>query len=132
MISRWPVRSGVLVDGGIVYAVFGMWPAEGIFFYALDAETGRVIWCNDTCGWELVTVGHMVTTLSGLNPQGALLATADRLVVPTGRSAPAVFDRATGKLLHYAPGKDNGFGGAGAENCREHTGREMSVAHAGD
>ncbi|MBI2437463.1 MAG: PQQ-like beta-propeller repeat protein, partial [Lentisphaerae bacterium] len=69
MISRWPVRTGVLVADGVVYAVAGMWPAEGIFVYALAADTGKVLWCNDTAG--------------GM-PQGALLASRDILLVPNG------------------------------------------------
>ena len=48
MISRWPIRTGVMVDRGIAYLVAGIWATEGVFAYALDAKTGREIWCNDT------------------------------------------------------------------------------------
>ena len=113
MISRWPIRTGVLVDDGVLYFVAGMWPSEGIFIYALDAATGKLIWCNDTSGHVPVrVVGHSVDdTLAGICPQGALLATADKLVVPMGRSTPATFDRKTGKLLRFEPGDNNGSGG---------------------
>ena len=50
MISRWPLRCGVLELDGVVYVTAGMWPAEGIFVYALDAESGEVRWVNDTSG----------------------------------------------------------------------------------
>ncbi|MCX5661128.1 MAG: PQQ-binding-like beta-propeller repeat protein [Planctomycetota bacterium] len=113
MISRWPIRTGVLVDRGVVYFAAGMWPAEGVFLWALDAATGKVIWCNDTAGaGDVRVVGHVIEpSLSGITPQGAIAATADRLVVPMGRGAPATFDRATGKLLKFHPGDTNGFGG---------------------
>ena len=112
MISRWPLRSGLLVDDGIIYLLAGMWPSEGIYAYALDAESGDVLWVNDTSGQELVIVGHVVSTVSGVNPQGAILASDSHLVVPTGRSAPATYDRHTGRLLKYHPGLLNGVGGA--------------------
>jgi len=112
MISRWPIRTGVLVCDGVLYFTAGMWPSEGIFVYALDARSGEVIWCNDTSGARLTIVPHVVSTISGVNPQGALLATEDTLLVPAGRSSPAAYDRRTGKLLYYAPGLHNGFGGS--------------------
>ncbi|MDP6636459.1 MAG: PQQ-binding-like beta-propeller repeat protein [Phycisphaerae bacterium] len=40
--SVWPVHGGVLVSGGKVYAVAGRTTAmDGLYFYALDAATGR-------------------------------------------------------------------------------------------
>ncbi|MDA1137612.1 MAG: PQQ-binding-like beta-propeller repeat protein [Planctomycetota bacterium] len=116
MISRWPIRSGILVDRGEVYFAAGMWAAEGIFVYALDAQNGKVVWVNDTSGAEYVRiVGHLhETSLSGVNPQGALLATEDKLIFPMGRAAPASYDRKTGKLLQYHPGATNGSGGSWA------------------
>ena len=58
MISRWPLRSGVLVKDDIVYVTSGMWPSEGIFVYALSATTGEVIWCNDTSGHMYTVQPH--------------------------------------------------------------------------
>lgn len=113
MISRWPIRTGVLVDQGVLYFVAGMWPTEGVFVYALEAKTGKVIWCNDTSGHVPVrVVGHAVDdSLAGICPQGALLVSADKLIVPMGRSTPATFDRKTGALLKFEPGENNGAGG---------------------
>ena len=112
MISRWPIRTSVLVDKGIVYFAAGMWAAEGVYVYALGAKNGAVIWCNDTSGTIGLMVAHATFSLTGVNPQGYLLATDDTLLVPTGRTAPAAYDRKTGKLLHHDPGhKNNGFGG---------------------
>lgn len=91
MISRWPVRTGVLVAGETAYAGAGIFPAAGVFLYALDAKTGTQLWCNDACGAD----PH-----SRISPQGHLLASDDTLYVPMGRVSPAGFDRKTGRLLH--------------------------------
>jgi outer membrane protein assembly factor BamB len=40
LISTWPVRGGPVVADGRVYFAAGVWPFEGVFVYALDAETG--------------------------------------------------------------------------------------------
>ncbi|MEX0642777.1 MAG: PQQ-binding-like beta-propeller repeat protein, partial [Pirellulales bacterium] len=48
---------------------------------------------------------------SGISPQGYLVATADSLLVPTGRAVPAAFAREDGKFLYYhlqANGKSGG------------------------
>jgi glucose dehydrogenase len=50
MISLWPLRSGILVEDGIAYLAAGIFPAEGVFLFALDAKTGGEIWRNDSCG----------------------------------------------------------------------------------
>jgi outer membrane protein assembly factor BamB len=110
MISRWPLRCGLLVDGGTVYTVAGMWPSEGIFIYALDAGTGKELWCNDTggapYGWEANTKSaYFFGNWTGLTPQGALLASRDILMVPMGRAVPAGIDRKTGRLLAFRPGQ---------------------------
>ena len=89
MISLWPVRSGILVEGGIAYVAGGIFPAEGVFFHALDAKTGEEIWRNDTCGED---------PQSRISPQGYLLASATTLYAPMGRVSPAAFDLKTGKL----------------------------------
>ncbi|MFT5467636.1 MAG: outer membrane protein assembly factor BamB [Verrucomicrobiales bacterium] len=113
MISRWPVRTGVLVENGVVFATAGLWSAEGVFIYALDAETGAEIWCNDTCGTLPLMGAHQTFSLTGVNPQGNLLASDDVLLVPTGRTSPAGFDKRSGKFLFFDPGHhNNGFGGS--------------------
>jgi len=104
MISRWPVRTGVLVDNGIVYAVAGMWPAEGVYVYALRATDGTVVWCNDTGAFGKMYfrdqpegVHQSEYYADGVLPQGALLASKDVLLVPKGHSFPCGIDRRTGK-----------------------------------
>ena len=103
MISRWPCRSGVLVQDGVVYGSAGIWPTESVFLYALDARSGSVKWRNDTAGFLYARLPHVASGFSGVTPQGYLLAGKDVLLVPTGRSVPAGFDRRTGRLLYYDP-----------------------------
>lgn len=113
MISRWPLRSGVLVIDGVVYVTAGMWPAEGVFVYALDAKSGRVRWANDTSGTlNQPTANRTAYTITGVAPTGYLLAANDVLVVPTGRSMPASYSQQDGRLLaSTAPSYQNRRGG---------------------
>jgi hypothetical protein len=46
MISRWPVRSGVLVEGDRVYATYGMLAAEGVAVCCLDAAWWNASMCR--------------------------------------------------------------------------------------
>jgi outer membrane protein assembly factor BamB len=46
LTSVWPVRSDVVVDGGVAYFTAGILPHEGAFLFAIDAKTGQRIWCN--------------------------------------------------------------------------------------
>lgn len=101
LTSRWPCRSGVLVQDGVVYASAGMWPSEGVYLHALDARTGQPLWCNDTSCYDYVEYPHAPSTaFGGPAPQGYLLQGNGVLVVLTGRCAPAGYDTKTGKL-HY-------------------------------
>jgi len=102
MMSPWPVRTSVLVDRGIAYFAAGLFPSQSVFVYAVRAEDGRLVWRNDTCGQRYVYLPHGgAEGFSGLAPQGALLASRDRLYVPTGRSVPAALDRRDGRLVFW-------------------------------
>ncbi len=93
MISLWPVRTGVLVDDGVAYFGAGIFPAEGVAMYAVDAENGELIWRNDSCA---------SAPQSRISPQGYLLASETRLFAPLARVSPAAFDRSDGRLLYEA------------------------------
>ncbi len=131
MISVWPVRTGVLVDGGVAYFGAGVWPAEGLYLHAVDAATGKRLWTNDSYGKG---------GASGVSPQGYLVASKSKLFVPSGRTMPAAFSRSNGRFLfhrNFSWRKIGLFGGTyavlvgdllfvGAEQLtavREHTGR---------
>jgi len=92
MISRWPVRTSVLVDEGVAYFGAGIFPHENVYLGAARAVEGELLWRNDH-------VSHLDAGRNDLSPQGYLLATADVLYVPSGRSRPKAVGRATGELI---------------------------------
>ena len=111
LISAWPARGGPVIYGNQVYFAASIWPFMGTFIYALDKRTGEVIWLNDETGSQYIKQPHSAPAFAGVGPQGALLATKDTLIVPGGRSVPAVFDRHTGKQRYFelaAGGKGTG------------------------
>jgi len=87
MISLWPVRSSIVVDGGVAYAAAGLFPDEGVYLAAFGARDGTVQWSRKI----------------NVSAQGYMLASKDRLYVPTGRTAPAIFARADGRFLGSLP-----------------------------
>ncbi len=102
MISRWPVRGGPVVADGVLYFAAGIWPSEGIFIYAVDPATGKVLWCNDSSGRVEMNQPHQgARAKSGIGCQGYLAADAGALFVSTGRAVPAVFNRLDGKLRYF-------------------------------
>ena len=115
MMARWPVRGGPVVDGDIVYFGAGIWPTEGIFLYAIDAETGKEIWMNDKSGSISMPQPHPgAHAISGISSQGYLAAGEKRLIVPTGRAVPAVFDKGEGSLTSFQLQANGQRGGADA------------------
>jgi len=101
LISAWPARGGPVLQDGVVYFAAGIWPFMGVFVHALDAETGKVIWTNDGSGSMYMLQPHNSPAYGGVAPQGAMVVSDDKLLVPCGRSVPACFDRHTGEFLYY-------------------------------
>jgi outer membrane protein assembly factor BamB len=91
MISRWPIRTGVLVDDGIAYFGAGIFPHEDVYLLAVRADDGTIVWRNGT-------ISQAEAYRNDLSPQGYLLATPTRLFVPSGRALPVGLDKATGRL----------------------------------
>ena len=89
MSSLWPIRTGVLVDGGVAYCGAGIFPARETLVAAFDAATGKRL-------WQTSTTPKSGEAYVALAPQGYLLATADQLYVPCGRTAPLAYARADG------------------------------------
>ncbi|MCL5742825.1 MAG: PQQ-binding-like beta-propeller repeat protein [Acidobacteria bacterium] len=112
LISSWPARGGVVLYGDVVYFAAGIWPFMGTFIYALNAETGSIVWRNEGTSADYQNQPHNSPAFAGVAPQGAMAAVADRLIIPGGRSVPACFDRLTGKLLYYHLALYNKSGGA--------------------
>ena len=115
MISRWPARGGPVVIEDIVYYAAGIWPSDGVYLYALDAKTGAVHWTNDSAGSLDMPQPHPgANAHSGVPPQGYLLATDERLFVPTGRAVPAAFRRSNGQFEYYRLQQNGSIGGTRA------------------
>jgi|GEM_PF-368023 len=89
--SKWPVRSGGIVENGIVYATVGLFPSEGIYLCAINAENGSFIWKHrlDSSG-----VGQSPS------PQGYVLATDDSIYL-TSRVAPTRWRKKDGKNIGF-------------------------------
>ena len=105
VMSLWPVRTGVLVADGVAYFGAGVYPAEGLLLYAVRADTGRQLWVNDS----FADGGR-----ANLTPQGYLLASPDKLIMPSGRVTPVVFDRSDGRQLYELRGGRGLTGGTWA------------------
>jgi outer membrane protein assembly factor BamB len=101
LISSWPARGAPVIADGKIYFAAGIWPFMGIFLHALDARTGELVWTNDGDGSTYMKQPHNADSFAGVAPQGPLVAIGEKLLVPGGRSVPACYDRATGKLLYY-------------------------------
>ena len=112
LVSTWPARGGPVLQDGILYFAAGIWPFMGVFIHALDAETGEVVWTNDSSGSLYILQPHNSPAYGGVAPQGAVVVAGDKLLVPCGRSVPACFDRHTGEFLYYRLAKYNKTGGA--------------------
>ncbi len=133
LTSAWPARGGPVVRDGTVYFAASIWPFMGTFIYALDADSGELRWVNDTTGSQYIKQPHSAPSFAGVAPQGALVATESLLLVPGGRSVPAVLDRTNGKLRYFelnAGGKGTGgsFVSADDEHFYVHTRRKGTRA----
>ena len=137
MISRWPGRSGVLVEGEVAYFTAGMWGPDGVYVYALRTADGSVIWKNNTANYQYQLMPHNnYEGITGVSPQGYPALDDGVLLTPTGRAMPARFDAATGELLPWniAWGKHHRPGGAWTMTakglffnaCRRSTGLPVS------
>lgn len=130
LITLWPARGGPVIADGVVYFAAGLWPANGVFVHALDAESGRLIWSNtDSNHIPEANMDHGIGQYAGITPQGYLAVVDGRLVVPCGAQLTAFLDLKTGELQDY----HTGWGGrvglpkgtwfvAGVENFLSHSG----------
>lgn len=84
LISTWPIRTGPVLDRGVLHASCGLFPKFGTWAFGLDPATGDVLW---------------KVPMNGVSPQGYLLASSTRLFVPTGRTAPHMLGRGDGRDL---------------------------------
>ena len=90
IISRWPLRTGIIVIGDLAYCAAGMFPSEGVLITAIEADTGKIKWQQKQ---------------TDLPAQGYMLASHTRLYVPAGRNNPVVLNRADGKRIRVVSGQ---------------------------
>ena len=90
IISRWPLRTGIVVIGDLAYCDAGMFPSEGVLITAIEADTGKIKWQQKQ---------------TDLPAQGYMLASHTRLYVPAGRNNPVVLNRADGKRIRVVSGQ---------------------------
>ncbi|MGE5419808.1 MAG: PQQ-binding-like beta-propeller repeat protein, partial [Chloroflexota bacterium] len=112
MISMWPARGGIVIRNDVIYTAASIFPLMGTFIYALDAETGRVIWENEGTASNYILQPHRSPAFADVAPQGAFALSGNTLLVAGGRSVPAAFDSRTGEELYYelaASGKTGGW-----------------------
>ena len=113
LISTWPARGGVVIEDGVVYFAASIWPFMGTFIYAIEANSGNIIWKNDGTGSQFMQQPHGgAFAFASVAPQGAMVISKDKLLVPGGRSVPACLDKNTGELLYYHLNQYNKTGGA--------------------
>ncbi len=113
IINFWAARGGPVIAEGIVYFAAGIWPEHGVFIYALDADSGDVVWVNDTTSSQYVRLPHGgARGFGGLSPQGYIAVDGDRLVVAPGRGqSPVYMDRHSGEVTGYSFRGSKGAGG---------------------
>jgi outer membrane protein assembly factor BamB len=112
LISMWPARGGVVIKDDVVYTAASIFPLMGTFIYALDAESGNVIWKNEGTGSNYIKQPHNSPAFADVAPQGAFTISGDKLLVAGGRSVPAAFDLKTGEELYYHLAENQKTGGA--------------------
>jgi outer membrane protein assembly factor BamB len=112
MISMWPARGGLVIQDGILYTAASIFPLMGTYIYAINAETGSIIWKNEATGSNYILQPHRSPAFADVAPQGAFTISGNKLLVAGGRSVPAAFDAATGEELYYQLAASGKTGGA--------------------
>jgi outer membrane protein assembly factor BamB len=99
LTSRWPVRGGPVLYKGKVFFGAGIWPEEGVYVSAVDAETGKLVWRTDALSLRIGGMNdHGKLYDLGLPPQGYLAVINGKLAVPSGRSLAVFLDPETGEV----------------------------------
>jgi len=94
-ISRYPCRTGVLIENGKAWCGFGLLPWQDNQLKALNSTSGAI------------TINKTVAAAQWYSFEGPMLASGSRLFVLQGRVSPAYFDTSNGNLL----GRVEGGGG---------------------
>ncbi|NLF40011.1 PQQ-like beta-propeller repeat protein [bacterium] len=91
LCSTWPVATGVLVQDGVAYFAAGGFAIDATHVYALNAETGAIVWQNNSSAFQDAD-DHM-----GPGVYGGLTVAAGKLWMCAGQQySPASFNLAHG------------------------------------
>ena len=101
LVSSWPARGGVVLHDQRLFFAASIWPFMGVFLHAVDPQTGEVLWTNSGDGTNYTIQPHGTPSFATIAPQGHLVAVGDSLIVPGGRSVPAVFETNSGRFRHF-------------------------------
>ena len=102
LCSRWPVRGAPVEHDGVIYFGAGIWPEEGVYVCAVNADTGRILWRRDSLSYVKNGMSdHGRAYDLSLPPQGYLAWIDGKLAVPSGRSLAAWFDPTSGTMEPY-------------------------------
>jgi outer membrane protein assembly factor BamB len=112
LISMWPSRGGIVIKDNIIYTAASVFPMMGTFIYAIDSESGEILWKNESTGSNYILQPHKSPAFAHVAPQGAFTITGDKLLVAGGRSVPAAFSLKTGEELYYQLAASGKTGGA--------------------
>ena len=112
LISMWPARGGIVIKDDIIYTAASIFPMMGTFIYAINADTGEIIWKNEGTGSNYILQPHRSPAFADVAPQGTFAINGGKLLVAGGRSVPAAFDLETGEELYYQLAASGKTGGA--------------------
>jgi outer membrane protein assembly factor BamB len=100
--SRWPVRGAPVIHDEKVFFGAGIWPEEGVYVTALDAESGKRLWQTDALSLQVGGMNdHGALYDLGLPPQGYLAVIDGKLAVASGRSLAAFLNPYNGEVEPY-------------------------------
>ena len=86
LVSTWPLFAGVLVQDGVVYTAASLLNMDATHVYALDANTGHILWQNNTSGLPDEKSEDGATTVGTLTAaQGRLWLRATSYDLKTGQ-----------------------------------------------
>lgn len=98
MISRWPVRTGVIIEEETAYFAASMLPWQASYVCAVDAGTGKP-----------TGEGRYVKQFDDLTMEGPIVSSGEKIIVPQGRISPLIFKRKTGEKQGTLPGSGGCF-----------------------
>jgi outer membrane protein assembly factor BamB len=105
LIGTWPVVPGVVVQDGVAYAVAGCQADSGIHAYAIDPNSGKVLWEKDDAG-----TGGKNGPGSALGNGGHAAAGGGKLWVSSMGAVPGSFELSSGEWKPAGSGRNAQFG----------------------